>query len=190
MVVVNTFCCYPAFVSFFFAPPIVIYHPRHHHHQIGGGGHVRNMFEVGGELRDEVKELQAENIRLIANLEMTTATSKAAVDLCSNPKNATNWVDRLGERGEKYEVFIVEMCIQLASSELSAPQAARALTTAFMMKTCPDLEPGIDCRIPGESQFKEWAEALARSPPPSFPLCPAPFSACLVTAALLLFPSR
>ena len=133
--------------------------------------------EVGDELRDEVKELQAENVRLMANLEMTTAKLKAAVDLCANPDNATNWVDRLGKRGQKYDVFIVEMGIQLMSSELSAPQAVYALTV-FMMKTYPNLEPGIDYRIPGESQFKEWAEAIYEVPTPfSIPL-PSPLQ-CL-----------
>ena len=115
--------------------------------------------EVGDELRDNVKELKAENTLLMANLEMTTGKLKAAVDLCSNPQNVTNWVDRLGKRGQKYDVFIVEMGIQLMSSELSAPQAVYALTV-FMMKTYPNLEPGVDYRIPCESQFKEWAEAI------------------------------
>ena len=46
--------------------------------------------EVGDELRDNVKELKAENTLLMANLEMTTGKLKAAVGLCSNPQNVTN----------------------------------------------------------------------------------------------------
>jgi len=66
------------------------------------------------------------------------------------------------------------MGIQLMSSELSAPQAVYALTV-FMMKTYPKLEPGVDYRVPGESQFKEWAEAIYEvSPHPLLHRSPHP----------------
>jgi hypothetical protein len=147
--------------------------------------------EAGDGHREAVKALKAENKALMASLEMTTGKLKAAVDLCSKPDNATNWVDRLGKRGQKYDVFIVEMGIQLMSSELSAPQAVCALTV-FMMKTCPKLEPGVDYRVPGESQFKEWAEAIYEvSPAPSFvpPIRP-PHIFLVVTIAFVLPTSR
>ena len=49
------------------------------------------------------------------------------------------------------------MGVQLMASEISACQAVYCLTV-FMMKTHPDLTPGVDYRVPGDSVFKERGE--------------------------------
>jgi len=115
--------------------------------------------EAADEHKEAANELRRENARLLSELNLTPKKMQSAIDVCAKPENVTNCVDKLGKRGQQYDVFIIEMGLQLMSSALSAPQAVYALTV-FMMKTYPDLAPGVDYRIPGESQFKEWGEAI------------------------------
>ena len=115
--------------------------------------------EAADEMKDTISELVHENRKLKSQLQLSDETLKKAMNTCSNPENATDWIETLGKRGERYDMYVIEMGIQLMSSELSAAQAVYVLTI-FMMKTYPGLVPGIDYRIPGESQFKEWAEAI------------------------------
>ena len=113
------------------------------------------------ELQGSVKALHESQDALMTELNLTKVQLQEAIAKLSQPGsgNAMNWVEKLGKRGSRYDVMIVEMGIQLMSSELSAAQAVYALTV-FMMKTYPSLQPGIDYRIPGETTFKEWAESI------------------------------
>jgi hypothetical protein len=51
MVMVNCFCCYPAFFSFFIALPVAIYHPATTSTELGGGICTEYVWVVvfGGE---------------------------------------------------------------------------------------------------------------------------------------------
>lgn len=113
------------------------------------------------DLQRSVKALHESQDAILKELHFSKEQLQEALGKLSHPGsgNAMNWVEKLGKRGSRYDVMIVEMGIQLMSSELSAAQAVYALTV-FMMKTYPSLQPGVDYRIPGESTFKEWAESI------------------------------
>jgi hypothetical protein len=106
-----------------------------------------------------LKSLQAENVKLLKALDLSTDNLERALADCANPDNVTSWVNILGKKGHRYNMYVKEMGMQLMASELSASQAVYCLTV-FMMKTYPDLVAGVDYRIPGESVFKEWAESI------------------------------
>ena len=116
--------------------------------------------EAHDGLKNTVLKLQETNALIMGRLKLTEGKLQSALAICAKPENnPTNWVDKLGKRGARYDVFIIEMGIQLMSSELSAAQAVYALTV-FMRKSYPDLKSGVDYRIPGESTFKEWGESI------------------------------
>lgn len=116
--------------------------------------------QVEVDSRKAIAALQDAKSCIMRELELTNEKLKSSLAILARPENQPmNWVEKLGKRGTRYDVLIVEMGIQLMSSELSAAQAVYALTV-FMMKTYPDLEPGVDYRIPGESTMKEWAESI------------------------------
>ncbi len=90
---------------------------------------------------------------------MSESTLEAALKEC-HTEPATDWVNELGKKGERYKLYIKEMGMSLMASELSASQAVYCLSI-FMQKTYPTLILlGIDYRIPSKSSFKEWGEAL------------------------------
>jgi hypothetical protein len=106
-----------------------------------------------------LKSLQAENAKLLTALDLSKDNIERALADCANTDNVTSWVNMLGKKGQRYNMYVKEMGMQLMASELSASQAVYCLTV-FMMKTHPDLVAGVDYRIPGESVFKEWAESI------------------------------
>jgi hypothetical protein len=108
---------------------------------------------------EEAASLRKENAELMGTLELCKDKLAAVVAECSKTSDVTDWIDLLGKKGEKYNMHIIEMGMQMMSSELSAAQAVFCLTV-FMAKARPTLTPGVDYRIPGESVFKEWGEAM------------------------------
>jgi hypothetical protein len=92
------------------------------------------------ELQGPVKALHESQDALMTELNLTKVQLQEVIAKLPQPGsgNAMNWVEKLGKRGSRYDVMTVEMGIQLMSSELSAAQAAYALTV-FMMKTHPSL---------------------------------------------------
>ena len=115
--------------------------------------------EASDELKLQVKSLKTENATLLKKLGLCAAKLQAVLEECNKTSNVTDWVDVLGKKGARYNMYVKEMGMQLMSSELSAAQAVYCLTV-FMMKTHPNLTPGVDYRIPGESVFKEWGEGI------------------------------
>jgi len=102
---------------------------------------------------DAVLALEAaDEFRL--ELDLTREKLTAALKQCTETSSVTDWVNILGKKGQRYDMYIKEMGVQLMASEISACQAVYCLTV-FMMKTHPDLTPGVDYRVPGESVFKE-----------------------------------
>ena len=114
--------------------------------------------EATDELQDVSKSLRLQNMDLMSKLKLTEMKLQEAMQTCYNT-NVTNWVEKLGKRGTHYDAYIVEMGLQLMASQMSAAQAVYAVTI-FMLKTYPKLKAGKDYRMPGESTFKEWAEAI------------------------------
>ena len=115
--------------------------------------------EASDDLKVEIKTLQANNDRIQAELGFSKEKLQSVLAACSKTNDVTDWVDLLGKRGERYNMYIKELGMQMMSAELSASQAVYCLTV-FMMKTHPKLVPGVDYRIPGESVFKEWGEGI------------------------------
>jgi hypothetical protein len=115
--------------------------------------------EAADEFKLEIETLKLENATLLTELNLSRDKLAAALEQCSEAGNVTNWVNVLGKKGQRYDMYITEMGVQLMASEISACQAVYCLTV-FMMKTHPDLTPGVDYRIPGESVFKEWGECI------------------------------
>jgi hypothetical protein len=71
----------------------------------------------------------------------------------------TNWIDKCGKKGERYDIFIIEMGLQLVSQNMNAEQCVYAFGV-FMQMTYPTLTAGDDYRLPSVSAFKEWGEML------------------------------
>ena len=91
--------------------------------------------EAHDDLKNTVLKLQETNALIMGRLKLTEGKLQSALAICAKPENnPTNWVDKLGKRGARYDVFIIEMGIQLMSSELLAAQAVYALTV-FMRKS-------------------------------------------------------
>ena len=90
---------------------------------------------------------------LQSKLDAAVATVK------SQTKVGTNWVDVLGKKGEKYDIFVVEVGLRLMACNMDAAQARYALCV-FMLSTHPNLNEGIDYRVPSVSTFKEWGDCL------------------------------
>ena len=90
------------------------------------------------------------------NLELTKG---ALEDALGKMKSMTPWVDKLGKKGEQYDVFVAETGLQLMGLGLTAPQAVYSLAI-FLKRTFPYLEAGKDYRIPGAWFFKRVAEIL------------------------------
>ena len=59
----------------------------------------------------------------------------------------------------RYDIFVVELGLQLVSQNINAEQCAYAFAV-FMKMTYPAAKPEVDYRIPTTATFKEWAELL------------------------------
>ncbi len=67
-------------------------------------------------LKNTVQQLQEANSFIMARLKLTEGKLQSALAICAKPENnPTIWVDKLGKRGARYDVFIIEMGIQLVS---------------------------------------------------------------------------
>jgi hypothetical protein len=71
----------------------------------------------------------------------------------------TNWIEKCGKKGQRCDIFIVEMGLQLVSQNMNAEQCVYAFGV-FMQMTYPTLTSGEDYRLPTVSAFKEWGEML------------------------------
>jgi hypothetical protein len=116
------------------------------------------------EFKQNVVLLKAENAVLLKKLSLSSESlAKALDEIKGRDNDSTNWVNVLGQKGRKYDIMVKELGIQLMASEMSASQAVYCVTV-FMMKTYPNLSPGVDYRVPSASSFKEWGEV-------SHPVC-------------------
>ena len=117
-----------------------------------------HALEQADDYQQQAAQWKKEMEKVKKMLEMSESSLEAALKECRT-ESPTDWVNELGKKGERYKLYIKEMGMSLMASELSASQAVYCLSI-FMQKTYPTLELGIDYRIPSESSFKEWGEAL------------------------------
>ncbi len=109
------------------------------------------------EFKQNVVWLKAENAVLLKLSLSSESLAKALEEIKGRDNDSNNWVNVPGQKGRKYDIMVKELEIQLMVSEMSASQAVYCVTV-FMMKTYPNLSPGVDYRVPSASSFKEWGE--------------------------------
>jgi hypothetical protein len=89
------------------------------------------------------QEALKENLLIVEkNLELTKGKLE---DALGKMKSMTPWVDKLGKKGEQYDVFVAETGLQLMGLGLTASQAVHSLAI-FLKRTYPYLEAGKDYR--------------------------------------------
>lgn len=71
----------------------------------------------------------------------------------------TNWIEKCGKKGQRYDIFVVELGLQLVSQNMNAEQCAYAFAV-FMKMSYPEAKVDVDYRVPTTAVFKEWAELL------------------------------
>jgi hypothetical protein len=114
--------------------------------------------EDAAEYKEQNRKLKVENFVLLTKLSLSSERLATALEEMKGRDNyCTDWVNVMGTKGRKYDFMVKELGIQLMASEMSASQAVYCVTV-FMMKTYPNLAPGVDYRVPSESSFKEWGE--------------------------------
>ena len=96
----------------------------------------------------------------LATIKLLQSKLDAALDtVAKQTKSGTDWIDVLGKKGQKYDIFVVEVGLRLMACNMDAAQARYALCV-FMLSTHPDLKEGVDYRVPSVSTFKEWGDCL------------------------------
>jgi hypothetical protein len=71
----------------------------------------------------------------------------------------TDWIEKCGKKGQRYDIFVVELGLQLVSQNMNAEQCAYAFAV-FMKMSYPEAKVDVDYRVPTTTVFKEWAELL------------------------------
>jgi hypothetical protein len=97
-----------------------------------------------------------ENMKLQGDL-------KASKNMLNETRNkleeTTPWVDLLGTKGQRHDMYIVETVLLLMSLGTTAADACQAFGV-FLERTYPNLKVNVDYRIPGDWFFKGIADML------------------------------
>ena len=74
-------------------------------------------------------------------------------------KATTPWPSLLGQKGQRYDIYILETVLMLMAGGLPAEEAVGSLAV-FLQQPYPALSAGTDYRIPGPWFFKAAAQCL------------------------------
>ena len=112
--------------------------------------------EAAEDASDKGKAIAKENAKLRGALKQADEQLK---ELQRKLESTTPWVDILGKKGQRYDIYVIETVLILMSLGSTATDACSAFAV-FMQRSYPRLKAGVDYRVPGDWFFKEVAEII------------------------------
>ena len=112
--------------------------------------------EAAEAASDKGKGIVKENVKLRLDLEASKEMLQATK---RKLEETTPWVDLLGKKGQRYDMYILETVLILMSLGSTATDACSSFSV-FLERSYPHLKAGVDYRVPGDWYFKEVAEII------------------------------